>query len=246
MNATCQQARWAPRLGPVTKLKGGPAFTLIELLVVIAIIAILAAMLLPALSRAKEQARSAKCKSNLHQLGLALQMYVDDYRFFPLAVDGVSDAPRPHFWSEQMAAYYPVSWNSRSPHCPAYEGSISLEYGAMSYGYHAWGTAGPNTNWNLGLGADSRFELVPESKVKVPSEMFAIGDARCVANQGSYYMPTFASSPIETQLFRHGKGFNFVFVDGHVTLVERRIFLSRTNSWQNWNNDHQPHMETWH
>jgi prepilin-type processing-associated H-X9-DG protein len=58
-------------------------------------------------------------------------------------------------------------------------------------------------------------------------------------------MPTFASSPIETQLFRHGKGFNFVFVDGHVTLVERRIFINRTNSWQNWNNDHQPHMETW-
>ena len=54
------------------------AFTLVELLVTMAIIAVLAALLLPALGRSKESGRTAFCQGNLHQIGLALQLYVDD------------------------------------------------------------------------------------------------------------------------------------------------------------------------
>src|SRR5258708_29155777 len=69
------------------------AFTLIELLVVIAIIAILAALLLPALSRAKAAGQSAVCKSNLHQIGIALKLYTDEFQRFPLCAS--TDPARP-------------------------------------------------------------------------------------------------------------------------------------------------------
>jgi prepilin-type N-terminal cleavage/methylation domain-containing protein/prepilin-type processing-associated H-X9-DG protein len=97
-------------------------FTLIELLVVIAIIAILAAMLMPALAAAKQRAWTIACNSNLHQISLGLTMYADDNRgYFPESGGSIAwNATDPHThaagWMQQIFAY---TANTNIYHCPS-------------------------------------------------------------------------------------------------------------------------------
>ena len=83
--------RVTPALSPAKESRGG--FTLIELLVVIAIIALLISILFPALSGARASARRTVCLSNQRQLGLALQMYVNDNKEWTPREAGRSELP---------------------------------------------------------------------------------------------------------------------------------------------------------
>lgn len=172
------------------------AFTLIELLVVIAVIAILAALLLPALTAAKQAGLSARCQGNLRQLGLSLLMYTEDYSRFPV-YNFDPDAFEPmEFWHEKLTPYVQARWTNEIYRCPAYRGvtvdgnDVATPLG--SYGYNANGT-----QWSyseLGLGGryskmvwegdspDGNTSLVAitQSTVKVPSDMIALGDAHLI------------------------------------------------------------------
>ncbi len=211
------------------------AFTLLELLVVCTIIAVVAALLLPAVSRSASSAQRIKCVSNLRQLGLASQMYWDDNGGHAFRYRGVATNGGDLYWFGWLArgsegarafdptvgALYPYLRGRGVEICPA------LDYALQQFKRKATGAA-YGYGYNLYLSAPWDLPPTSISKIKRPTETAVLADA---AQVNTWQPPASASSPMLEEWyyvddnpvqpnghFRHSHQASVVFSDGHVAL----------------------------
>ena len=214
-------------------------FTLIELLVVIAIIAILAAMLLPALNKARMTAQKASCQGNLKSMGTAVQLYAADHADTMPGLNGLDNYWNA-WWKARIAPYMgiPVKltdnwsvWKSQLSHgafrCPIWRPELITNTTGRPEDAHiyagGYGYAFLDDTHGLGYQHQSRGIFWTKiSAVAKPSETFAIGDSADGNVPSAGYNAVLYVSDNSNGVpdpDRHGKAFNILWVDGHVSEI---------------------------
>ena len=206
------------------------AFTLIELLVVIAIIAILAAMLLPALSKAREKARTISCVSNFKQVGLAFVAYCDDNDGVTPIGQNQSNPKEPvHFpytlppYVEANGTYWKFNGTYSIPtgvwHCPSVPSYTSSSLHDYSYNeaFTKYVSPGHASNRNVKL---DNLKTTFHINCKGPSVTIVFTET-----EPNAYLLYGSKTPSYNKIdYRHSNGLNIAWADGHVT--------TKTQKWE--------------
>lgn len=221
-----------------------PGFTLIELLVVIAIIAILAAMLLPVVSKAKESGRNVVCKSNLRQLSLGMLMYADDNRSYLPWSGGVDRNEDPDwvfggqdrsittdearwnttgygFHAEAGSVFPYVTSRRRMPYNPRYLETFDV-YRCPSTGRIG---AALRVNYSMNAKIDRDESLrdgntgpkgVLLTRVNKPASKVLVVQESPETMHNASFTPGSGASAVGGEFVMHNNYSNFTFIDGHI------------------------------